>query len=163
LKYPSYRSNGIALTLIAAVAGLALGASSPLEAQSPACTVWDGLYTADQAARGKALYGDKCAQCHGPDLGGHEMAPALSGSTFLDNWSAQSVGDLAERIHSSMPMSDPGSLRIRQVADIVAYVLATNGFPSGGVELPAEPMLLQQISIVPEKPAPSVCPLLTPH
>ncbi len=143
---------------------MALGARSDLLwAQSPACTVWDGLYTAAQAARGKALYTDKCALCHGADLGGHEMAPALAGSTFIDNWSSQSVGDLAERIHTSMPLNDPGSLRVRQVADIVAYILGDNGFPAGSVELASEPMLLQQISIVPEKPAQSACPLLIPH
>jgi mono/diheme cytochrome c family protein len=152
------------MAIIAAAAAVALGVSSGrLWAQSPVCTVWDGLYTAAQAARGKDLYSDKCALCHGADLGGHEMAPALAGSTFLDNWSSQSVGDLAVRIHNSMPLNDPGSLRVRQVADIVAYILGNNGFPAGSVELASEPMLLQQISIVPEKPPQSACPLLIPH
>jgi S-disulfanyl-L-cysteine oxidoreductase SoxD len=147
-----------------AMTSLALGASSSLlEAQSPTCTVWDGLYTADQAARGKALFGDKCALCHGADLSGREMAPALAGSTFLDNWSNQSVGDLATRIHNSMPLNDPGSLRSRQVADLIAYILSVNTFPAGSVELAAESTVQQQINIVAEKPAQSVCPLLAPH
>jgi S-disulfanyl-L-cysteine oxidoreductase SoxD len=137
--------------------------SAVLHAQAAKCTVWDGLYSAEQAARGKALYDEKCALCHGADLSGREMAPALAGSTFIDEWANQSVGDLAERIHRSMPMNDPGSLRNRQVADLVAYVLATNEFPAGQLELAAEPMLLQQIEIAPEKPAQSVCPLITQH
>ena len=33
-------------------------------------TVWDGVYTAEQAKRGAALYADNCASCHGLALGG---------------------------------------------------------------------------------------------
>jgi mono/diheme cytochrome c family protein len=139
------------------------GSSSILEAQSPSCSVWDGLYTTDQATRGKALFTDKCALCHGADLSGREMAPALAGSTFLDNWSNQSVGDLATRIHNSMPLDDPGSLRSRQVADLIAYILSANSFPAGNVELAAESTVQQQINIAAEKPAQSACPLLAPH
>jgi mono/diheme cytochrome c family protein len=150
--------NAIIITI--ALSGLSAW-SGVLEAQSGGCTVWDGLYSVEQAARGKALYGDKCAVCHGAELSGNEMAPALAGPTFLDNWSSQSLGELAGRIHNTMPLSDPGSLRNRQVADIVAYVLAVNEFPAGNNELPPEPMVLQQFVIAPEKPAQSACSMAT--
>ena len=31
-------------------------------------SVWNGVYTSEQAARGTELYRGKCAECHGDDL-----------------------------------------------------------------------------------------------
>ena len=63
-----------------AAAALAMGASvMALQAQAPARNVWDGVFTADQAAQGKALFETKCAICHGAELNGAEMAPPLAG------------------------------------------------------------------------------------
>jgi mono/diheme cytochrome c family protein len=50
-------------------------APSPTE---PAQSVWDGIYTEEQANRGGALYAQRCARCHAPDLTGSEIAPALN-------------------------------------------------------------------------------------
>jgi mono/diheme cytochrome c family protein len=137
-----------------AAALLALGASvATLQAQAPARTVWDGVFSADQASAGKTLFDGKCAMCHGPDLGGAEMAPALAGGTFMANWAGQSVGDLATRIHTTMPANDPGSLSDKQVADAVAYILSVNQFPAGSAALPTDASLQGQINIVAEKPA----------
>ena len=33
-------------------------------------SVWDGVYTAEQALRGAPLYQQSCAECHGPDMSG---------------------------------------------------------------------------------------------
>ena len=74
-------------------------------------SVWDGVFTKEQAARGAAQYKTMCSECHGVDLGGDGFAPALSGSDFMGNWTDLSVGDLFERIRISMPPSDPGSGR----------------------------------------------------
>lgn len=85
----------------AAALGLALGASVvALQAQGAARNVWDGVYSADQATQGKALFADKCATCHGADLTGAEMAPPLVGATFLADWVGQSADDLFTRIHT---------------------------------------------------------------
>src|ERR1700721_1956122 len=43
-----------------------------------AASVWDGVYTAGQADRGKALYGKQCASCHGAGLDGSGQAPPLT-------------------------------------------------------------------------------------
>jgi mono/diheme cytochrome c family protein len=126
--------------------------ASVLPAQNASRSVWDGVYTADQSARGQALVQAKCASCHGGDLSGHEMAPALAGGIFLGNWSGQSVGDLATRIKTTMPQNDPGSLRNREVADLIAFILSANQFPAGSNELPSDPLVLQQISVDAEKP-----------
>jgi len=136
-----------AMTLGTAV--LTLGAV----AQAPSHTVWEGVYTSAQAATGKTAYDAKCATCHGGELSGAEMAPALAGGVFLGNWAGQSVGDLATRIHTTMPANDPGSLSNPETADIVAYILSVNQFPAGATALAADPQLQAQIAITAEKPA----------
>jgi mono/diheme cytochrome c family protein len=115
-------------------------------------TVWDGVYTNEQAARGDAIYGEACASCHGATLLGGEMAPALVGSDFLSNWNGLTVGDLVERVRVSMPQNDPGSLSRQRSADVVALVLRANQFPVGASELPREAELLKQIGIQPTRP-----------
>ena len=35
-------------------------------------TVWDGVFTEEQAKRGADVYAEKCAMCHGDGLGGVE-------------------------------------------------------------------------------------------
>jgi mono/diheme cytochrome c family protein len=111
------------------------------------------VFTADQAAQGKALFEAKCAICHGAELTGAEMAPPLSGGIFLGNWSGQSLGDLFTRIHGTMPANDPGSLSYVQVSQVLSYILSFNKFPAGATALPAEEAALGQIAITTEKPA----------
>jgi mono/diheme cytochrome c family protein len=142
--------------LLAAVASLslAMGASVlALKAQGTSRNVWDGVYTADQAAQGKALFETKCAICHGAELNGAEMAPPLAGGVFLGNWTGQSVGDLFTRIHTTMPANDPGSLNNQQVAQALAYILSFNQFPAGTTPLAGDETALGQIAITAEKPA----------
>src|SRR5213594_1141716 len=50
------------------------------------------------------------ASCHGPDLTGVDVAPALTGTEFASNWNDLSLGDLFERIRIGMPADKPGSL-----------------------------------------------------
>ncbi len=37
-------------------------------------SVWEGVYTKEQAQRGLAAYRENCAKCHGDNLGGGEAA-----------------------------------------------------------------------------------------
>jgi len=115
-------------------------------------SVWDGVFTADQAKRGQDVYAQQCASCHGSDLTGGESAPALAGSGFLSNWTTLTVGDLFERTRQSMPQNDPGKLSRAQVADVVAYMLSANRFPDGKSELDKQTEALKQIRIDAEKP-----------
>jgi S-disulfanyl-L-cysteine oxidoreductase SoxD len=110
-------------------------------------SVRQGVYTDEQATRGEAVYGQECASCHGPTLGGVEMAPALTGDTFLANWSGLTVADLFERIRLSMPPDNPGRLSRAQNLDVIAYMLKVGKYPSGRRELPAEADMLKQIRI----------------
>ena len=142
--------------MLAAMASLslALGASVvALKAQGTSRNVWDGVFTAEQAAQGKVLFDNKCALCHGAELGGAEMAPPLVGGVFLGNWAGQSVGDLFTRIHTTMPANDPGSLSNAETAQALAYILSYNQFPAGAAPLPSDDAALSQIMISAEKPA----------
>ena len=137
-----------------AALGLVLGASlAGLKAQTAAHNVWDGVYTADQATQGKALFADKCATCHGADLTGGEMAPPLVGAIFMGDWAGQSADDLFTRIHTTMPANDPGSLSNVQTTQVLAYILQMNQFPAGSAALPSDDAGLGQIAITADKPA----------
>ncbi len=115
-------------------------------------SVWDGVYTQEQANRGGALYAQRCARCHAPDLTGGEIAPALNGAEFKSNWTGLSVDDLFERIKVSMPQDNPGSLSRQQTADVLAFVLSKGGFPAGKTELAREAEVLKGIRFEENKP-----------
>ena len=51
--------------LMITAVSLGLAAAGTALAQAPSRTVWDGVFTADQAAQGKVLFNNKCAICHG--------------------------------------------------------------------------------------------------
>lgn len=112
-------------------------------------TVWDGVYTAAQAGRGKALYTMNCQGCHKEDLSGRGdtglRSPALKGDRII---SRKDVNNLFAYIKLRMPADDPGSLDDQTTVDIVSYILQQNSFPDGAEELKADPDSLKQIQIV---------------
>jgi len=121
-------------------------------AQAPTRTVWDGVYTQEQAEAGRGIYSEACASCHGDTLGGLESAPALSGPSFAGNWNGTTLNDLAERIRVSMPADDPGSLSRLRIAEVVAYMLSAGGFPAGDFVLDRQAAVLQQIRYLGNRP-----------
>ena len=115
--------------------------------ETPMRTVWDGVYSEDQAKRGQALYNQHCMACHGDSLSGGEQAPPLAGGEFLSNWNGLTVGDLFERIRTSMPLNNPQSLNRDTNALILAYILSVNRFPAGQAELSSRTEVLKLIRI----------------
>jgi S-disulfanyl-L-cysteine oxidoreductase SoxD len=98
-------------------------------------TARDGIYSDDQVARGKKAYNASCARCHGETLLGNDDASALVGDVFVAKWSSQSVGKLVEYTRKEMPSDGPGKLTRKECTDITTYVLNSNGFPAGKLEL----------------------------
>jgi mono/diheme cytochrome c family protein len=115
-------------------------------------SVWDGVYTQDQAAKGDEIYLQQCVSCHGPTMEGGEMAPGLADGAFRANWNGMTVGDLYDRIREGMPPDNPGMLSRQEISDILARVLNANGFPTGDKELPNRPEMLKTIQFVSTKP-----------
>jgi mono/diheme cytochrome c family protein len=130
-----------------------LGCAGLAVSQDTTKSVWDGVYTDGQAQRGQGAYNGNCASCHGDLLTGGEMAPPLAGGEFMSNWNGLTVGDLFERIRTTMPAGKPGKLTREMNADIVAYMLSFNKFPSGSSDLPRATEVLKQIKLEAEKPA----------
>jgi S-disulfanyl-L-cysteine oxidoreductase SoxD len=125
---------------------------STVHAQPPTKSIWDGIYTEEQATRGKALYAQECSSCHGGELTGGEMAPPLAGGEFLAGWDGLTVGDMFERIRISMPQNAPGSLSGQQNADILAYMFQASKFPAGTTEMPKDAGILKTIKFEVKKP-----------
>lgn len=124
-----------------------------LQAQQPGQrTVWDGVFTKEQARRGELLYAQHCSSCHGPDLAGNDEAAPLTGSAFLANWDGLTVGDLTERVRVTMPPNSPGKLSRQKIADMLSYMLSFNSFPAGKTELDPKAEQQKQVRIEATKP-----------
>jgi len=104
--------------------------SSEPDSRGPV-SVYSGVYTAAQAARGKHVQETECVACHAP--GDWADGNVISGFTGL------SAYDLVERIRTTMPMDGPGRLSLQQYTDLAAFIFELNGAPPGNSELPADP------------------------
>jgi len=135
-----------------AAIGMPYSLSRAQEAPSTSRSVWDGVYTQEQAERGHSLYHENCAKCHGDSLDGGDEAPALADGQFRLNWNGLTLGDLFDRMRKSMPQDNPGHLSAAVNADILSYLLVSNGFPAGKTELPQESEILRQIRFESTKP-----------
>ena len=102
-------------------------------------TVWEGIYTAEQATRGQAVYTASCRACHLADLIGSatQAAPPLAGELFIQDWLEDTVGNLFSQVRL-MPFDQPGSLSDQALLDTLAYILQYNEFPAGETELTAD-------------------------
>ena len=114
-------------------------------------SVWDGVYSKEQAARGKSSYNSRCARCHGEALLGGEGSPPLVDQDFLEKWNGKPLGALAELTFKTMPSDGPGKLSRQQVSDILSYILSANGFPAGSNALGTDVSALNEIIIQPKK------------
>lgn len=137
------------LTLGVGLGFLWFGLSASSVAGQTASTTRDGVYTAAQAQQGKILYGKQCASCHADSLDGVGQNPPLAGDDFLNNWQDQTLADLDTKIRTTMPATKPGSLTPEETAQLLAYMLSANKFPTGKTELPADAGQLKAIQIEP--------------
>jgi mono/diheme cytochrome c family protein len=145
------RISCFSLVVIIGLMGLVAHETTPAQ-QAPTASVWDGVYTEEQAKRGQVLYNQECASCHLATLTGGEMATPLVGAEFAANWDGLTVGELFERIRVTMPPDQPERVGRQQKADILAYMLSVNRFPAGKRELARDTHLLNQIRLEMTKP-----------
>jgi mono/diheme cytochrome c family protein len=135
----------LAICMVASVARAQTG-------QSPATPVVDtsaralrgpttlsGIYTRDQAARGRNVYAGQCRSCHTPQ--------SHTGETFEAWWGGKPLSELFTFVATQMPKNDPGSLASEDVADVVAYLLEMNAMPAGKRELRPDADSLKQYRV----------------
>lgn len=101
-----------------------------------------GVYTAAQAERGQSLYRSKCASCHAPNR--------FTDDLFYQSFAGKPLFEMFDVISDSMPEDNPGSMKKEEYADVIAYLLQLNRFPTGATELPTDKDALS--AIVMEKP-----------
>ena len=121
-----------------AAACLAVVAAIPL--------VPNGVYTKEQAERGRVRYDDSCAACHGAKLEGGSSGP-LAGEQFIASWARPTLtlDDFFFIVRKTMPKDAPASLTSEQYVDVVAYILQQNSFPPGEKELTSDATLLKTV------------------
>ena len=129
------------------LATLCLAASLTATPAAQDQTIWDGVYTEEQASRGQRTYDQECAACHLDDLMGDGIAPSLVGAAFFFRWSDLSISDMYTAIRTTMPQGAPASLSPSGYADISAYLLQKNNVPAGAMELPSDTDDLEGIMI----------------
>ena len=123
----------------------------------PAASVWDGVFTEAQAARGRQIYFGACSLCHGRRLNGAPddpdmvSTPPLARARFLRVWDGRSLAVLLAYTRLTMPEDNPGSLAEQEYVDVVAYMLSMSRMPAGGNELPPDARSLANIVIRPRR------------
>jgi len=110
-------------------------------------TIWDGVFTEDQATRGQRGYAQSCTRCHADDLLGNSNAPALVGEAFFNRFNQSTADDVVQTIRRTMPQEAPNSLGAEAYVDIVSYLFKANGSPVGAAELISDRAALQQILV----------------
>jgi S-disulfanyl-L-cysteine oxidoreductase SoxD len=136
------RSVFSVLFAVVALAGSAFAQQNPAPKK-----VWDGVFTAAQASRGKAEFDQTCSRCHNLALIGSERGPAIKGAAFLSNYEKGTIGDLFIKIRDTMPQGGPGTLNDDIKLDILTYILQQNGFPEGAEPLKKDLALLEEIRL----------------
>ena len=117
-----------------ALAAVLMMCAAVVRAQSTEPRIWQGVYSAAQAERGQTAFNSSCLRCHGDKLQGN-TAPALSGDRFFTTWGSEPIASLFAKIRDTMPPNFGTSIDDQVKLDIVAYILRTNGYPSGPGEL----------------------------
>src|SRR4051795_3735288 len=115
--------------LIAALAGSAIAL---VAGQQPSGAP---VFTAAQAAAGRAAYQANCASCHLADLKGSGDAAQLAGSEFMDAWGRRTTREFLSFMQLTMPPTRPGALSQEEYLDIAAFVLQSNGALPGNTAL----------------------------
>ena len=130
--------------VVGVLAAVSASAQTPTPVAADSTSTLRGVYTGDQAKRGKEAYLTYCRSCHLPS----------TGDTFAKRWAGKTILDLFTYIYETMPDNNPRSVSENDDADIIGYLLQVTGMPAGSRELPVVPDSLKAIRIEMKKEGP---------
>jgi cytochrome c len=135
----------IAIGLLAGTGGAQASKAPAARVDSSASgpSTLSGVYTSEQALRGKDVYAGNCRSCHTP--------MSHTGEMFATWWQGKRLADLFTFVRTQMPKNDPGSLSPEDAADVVAYLLQMNAMPPGTTEIYPDADSLRRFRIVTAK------------
>ena len=130
------RSQAPSPTFLYAIVCIVIGASPAGAWAQNASASGTSLFTAAQAERGRTVYANVCAACHGATLAGGASI-ALTGDSFEARWSHpdMTVDDLFYVVRTTMPPGGATSVPVTDQAAALAYILQSNGYTAGTTEL----------------------------
>jgi mono/diheme cytochrome c family protein len=126
----------LAAALVATAAPVPSLAAQERTATAPRSTR-DGVYTFEQAKRGRDVFAGMCQSCH--------TATAHAEAPFRAKWGGRPLADLFDYVSNEMPKSEPGVLTMEEYVLVTAYLLRINGMPSGETPLTDDLSQLAQI------------------
>jgi len=126
------------LAIGAATCG-ALVATATLSIAANGISTANGVFTVEQAARGKQVYEKSCQNCHQTEFYTERLA----------RWENKPVGALFQALSTTMPADNVGSLLTSEYLDVMTYVFSITGSPAGKAELTTDNM--DGIAIAPPK------------
>lgn len=108
---------------VAALCGTLIAGESVSAATAPGPS-----YTSDQAAHGRLMFYQHCAECHGGDAGGH-IGPALAGPDSKLAW--ESGQYVYTYMTAAMPNGNAGTLSDTEYLDIMAFLYEQHHHSAG--------------------------------
>ena len=131
--------RGVASAAIALVVA-GMWSAAPLSSlQAQARTTKAGVYTPDQAVKGREVFNSNCLGCH--------TTATHQGAAFQNKWFGRPLFDLFDYVSQAMPKAAPGSLTEDEYVWVTAYILRLNGMPAGRTELSPEPTWLKSVRV----------------
>lgn len=123
------RTRAVTAAMIGCALVWSAAAAGREGAAQPARSVNDGVYTATQAERGSRIFEGTCTVCHD--------SARFTGEEFVSHWAGKPLAGLFDAV-KTMPEDNPGSLQAQEYADVIAFFLRLNKYPSGDTELAGE-------------------------
>lgn len=112
-------------------------------------TIWDHVFTQQQAELGKALYVTNCLGCHGKTGRGSPGGPPITGVALNKKWSDTTLLDIYTFARTYMPPGKAGTIGNEQAyVNIITYLLELHGAEPGDTTLEYDEEALGNIYIV---------------
>ena len=131
------------------LAAVCVGFPTTIGAQEKEAIEIPPEFTATQALEGRTAYRTHCASCHGAQLEGADVFPALAGPRFDFSWRGKSLGALAFHVRRMPPESAAETVTLDDdtYSNILAYILRQNDFAPGSDAMPSNMKSISTFSL----------------